>query len=72
MSTNEVMCCNNCERPHQVKIADPKSTRHFNFKCRCLAQISGSYTKGSWEVVNATVVERDPDEPVWLHEPEAI
>lgn len=69
MSKNEVMRCNNCDRPHQVKILDPKSTRQFDFKCRCLAQISGSYSKGSWEVVNATVTVRDPEEAVFLHEP---
>ena len=72
MSANQVLRCNSCNRPHEVKIHDPKSTRQFSFKCRCLALISGSYTKGSWEVVNATVAERDPEEPVFLHEPEAI
>ncbi|MCE7737459.1 MAG: hypothetical protein GPJ54_21395 [Candidatus Heimdallarchaeota archaeon] len=67
-----MMRCNNCNRPHQVKILDSKSTRQFNFKCRCLTLISGSYTKGSWEVANATVTIRDPEEAVFLHEPEAV
>jgi hypothetical protein len=70
MSANKIMRCNNCNRPHQVKIFDPKSTRQFNFKCRCLSTISGSFTKGTWEVENAALAERDPEEPVFLHEPE--
>ncbi len=72
MSENQIMRCNNCNRPHQVKILDPKSNREFSFVCRCLSKIVGSYKAGSWEVVNATVADRDPTEAVFLHEPTAI
>jgi hypothetical protein len=71
MSANQVMRCSSCNRPHQVKILDPKSTRQFSFKCRCLAEIKGSYNAGSWDVSNATIADRDPEEPVFMHEPEA-
>ncbi|MHA2031852.1 MAG: hypothetical protein ACW99Q_20935 [Candidatus Kariarchaeaceae archaeon] len=54
-----------------MKILDPKSTRQFSFQCRCLAQISGAYKAGTWEVESATIADRDPEEPVFLHEPVA-
>ena len=69
MTESQIMRCNNCDRPHQVNILDPKSTREFSFQCRCLSKITGSYKAGSWEVVNATVAKRDPTEAVFLHEP---
>ena len=71
MSSNAIMRCNKCSRPHKVKIFDQKSTRTFKFQCRCMNSISGTFKAGNWEIVNASLGELEANEAVYLHEPQA-
>ncbi len=72
MSEFNTMKCNNCDRLHQVKIFDPAGSAKFNFKCRCMNQISGTYSNNTWDVNNASLVNRGSEEAVYMHEPEIV
>ncbi len=70
MKLDVIVRCDRCQKAHQITSRAPNRMQATSFMCRCGNKINGAYDTKAWQFTNATVSERNENEPVFMHEPE--